>query len=651
MGLHRARRLPLLAVLAALAGLFAVPLQAQAAPVITHRIRNATGGGWQNAGANFNAQAGDHVQVVYNVACGPVMALCDSGRGRMRSVRATVAYPEGLLWIPTAGCSVIEGATPAISCMKVDKFSSSYSLEINLRFVVKTVATHSVVLNPVMYQLSTAGEVATPARTWNVVAAEANLASAVKFGSRISEGGELNDTARAVAVTWADNSTLMTGSFEGAPTFGQGGDSESPLESRGGKDIYVSRHFNGGEHDWTVSAGGTGEDEGLAVAVTDSEVYVGGYYNGVVSFGTGGGAVNLSSLQGGQDAFVAKYDHAGNLLWVRQLASHGVDRVRALAVTGSDVYAAGDFTGADFKERQSLAAGVNTAGLADGFLVKLSATTGQQLWVKRFGAAQDDTVTSLAMTQQGATPYVNLGGSFRSSCNFAIANAANVVSQGESDGFILRVDTAGTARAVRRVGGAGTDEVTSLAALGTAGDLAVAGYFTGAASVATSSTASISVQAPAADNVDGFVLRLGAAGFAYWMEGIGGAGRDEARAVSVKRTRGNYILVAGTFEADAEFTSNLASASIHSHGGRDVFMASFYRSGEFMGVRTVGDTLDDDVWSAAATSTSWNPDNDGAVFAGTFQGSLRADNDGGIAPVGALQEAFMTTLHFEPDAP
>ena len=77
------------------------------------------------------------------------------------------------------------------------------------------------------------------------------------------------------------------------------------------------------------------------------------------------------------DAFLRRYNAAGNELWTRQFGTNGVDQSFAIAVVGSDVYIAGSTTGRFPK--QELKGGV------DAFVARFD-RKGNDLWLEQFGA-------------------------------------------------------------------------------------------------------------------------------------------------------------------------------------------------------------------------------------------------------------------------
>jgi hypothetical protein len=75
--------------------------------------------------------------------------------------------------------------------------------------------------------------------------------------------------------------------------------------NRGDKDVFVARLDGDGRLMWLRQAGSAGEDKGMAVAVSDGSVYLGGMMSG----------------DGGVDGLLARYSTDGAPMWVKQLGT------------------------------------------------------------------------------------------------------------------------------------------------------------------------------------------------------------------------------------------------------------------------------------------------------------------------------------------
>ncbi|MBN1369055.1 MAG: hypothetical protein JW954_02315 [Dehalococcoidaceae bacterium] len=155
-------------------------------------------------------------------------------------------------------------------------------------------------------------------------------------------GSEENDYVYAVS---ADSTGVYSGGFTYGALPGH--------TSRGGPDAFLFRHDLEGNLLWTRQFGTTASDYIYGVSAGPTGVYAAGTSYGVLPGGSGSGEA---------DGFIIKYDSGGNQLWERQFGTAGSDYVNSITVDASGIYAAG-ITFGSFD-------GYTNQGRADAFLVK-----------------------------------------------------------------------------------------------------------------------------------------------------------------------------------------------------------------------------------------------------------------------------------------
>ncbi|MDB6112507.1 MAG: hypothetical protein JWR69_4257 [Pedosphaera sp.] len=173
-------------------------------------------------------------------------------------------------------------------------------------------------------------------------------------------GGPSDSYGNGIAVDAAGNS-FVTGGFNSLVQFGP----TTLINNGSGGDIFVANYDSAGNLLWAKQAGGNNDDQGLGITVDAAGyVYAAGYFTGAALFATTG----LTSV-GVSDAFVTKYDPAGNLLWVKQVG--GTNGARGLGV-GADSSGNSFLTG--YSAATNLG-GITVAnrGAADAFVVRIDA--------------------------------------------------------------------------------------------------------------------------------------------------------------------------------------------------------------------------------------------------------------------------------------
>ncbi|MDB6020074.1 MAG: hypothetical protein JWR19_4563 [Pedosphaera sp.] len=220
-------------------------------------------------------------------------------------------------------------------------------------------------------------------------------------------------TGAGIAVDTNGNS-YVTGFFHGNVNFG-----ETNLTNAINNDIFTAKYDALGNLLWVRQAGGSSDDQGAAVAVDAAgNVFVTGYFTGLVSFGT----TNLTSfMPTSSDIFLAKYDTSGNLLWVQQAGGHDVDAGTSVAVDANgNCFIAGNLQG-PFNFGTN---GVNSAGC----FVAGYDPTGALLWVRTSTGTGIIQATGVAVDSQG---NVGITGLYHGLISFGTNQFNTQLPQGE----------------------------------------------------------------------------------------------------------------------------------------------------------------------------------------------------------------------------
>jgi len=139
----------------------------------------------------------------------------------------------------------------------------------------------------------------------------------------------------------------------------------------------------------------------------------------------------LSTLTTMQQVFVVKLSGAtGAHLWSKAFPSTNWAQGYGIAVDGGgNVLVSGAFQGSINPGGGAL----NSAGLEDIFITKLSGSSGGYVWAKRFGGTNND--RGLAVAVDGGANAV-MAGFFQNTADFG---AGSLTSAGGSDGFVVNL--------------------------------------------------------------------------------------------------------------------------------------------------------------------------------------------------------------------
>jgi gliding motility-associated-like protein len=184
-------------------------------------------------------------------------------------------------------------------------------------------------------------------------------------------------------------------------------------------------------------------------------------------------------------------------------------------------------------------------GDTDVFVAKVSGTTGQYLWVKRFGGPNADGGIAIAMVPGGG---VAVTGFFNGHATFG-TQQVNAMAASE-DIFVLRLDANGDVVWVRTGGGPGSDIPYDVACDPT-GNIVATGAFKGAATFSGQAMVSITDPIAMEPSYDIYILKYAPTGTLSW--GLQGAAEYEDRGMAIATDQQGDIYVAGQFSDTITF--------------------------------------------------------------------------------------------------
>jgi hypothetical protein len=325
-------------------------------------------------------------------------------------------------------------------------------------------------------------------------------------------GGLNDDRANAIAIDSSDRIYVVGQTLSGGWVSG-GADTSF----NGTVDGFLVKFTAAGTHIRSTYIGGIAHDNANAVAIdplTDY-VYVGGRTD---SLGWVSGGFD-TSLSGGRDGYIVKFNPAGVEQWSTFVGGTGDEWVNALAVDSvGRVYAAGRTTSFFWA-----AGGYDTSfnGGSDGFLIRAT-DAGALVWSTYIGGNADETARALAIDSLNR---IYVAGQ-TDSVGWASGGYDTVLS-GSSDGFVIRMNHLGGAAWSTYVGGNAAETASSIAIDQATGNVYVGGSTTsGGWTAGGFDTTFGSVQ-------DGFVVRLTRSGGFIWSTYVGGSQLESVTGLAV----------------------------------------------------------------------------------------------------------------------
>jgi uncharacterized delta-60 repeat protein len=424
-------------------------------------------------------------------------------------------------------------------------------------------------------------------------------------------GGTSDEEKGCAITTLSDNSTVITGAFQGTATFGQGEPNQTVLTSAGNADIFVARYNHDGTLAWAKRAGGSDNEYGRGItALSDNSTVVTGYFYGSATFGEDPGIVLTSA--GSIDIFIARYNPNGTLAWAKKAGGTSFEEGYGITSLSDDsTVVAGAFQGsATFGPGESNPKVLTSSGGYDIFIARFN-PDGTLAWAKKAGGTnQWDESYGISALSDSSTVIT---GNFEGSATFGKSetNQTILTSAGGYDIFIARYNPDGTLAWAKRAGGVSGDYGFGISTLFD-NSTAVSGSFNGTATFGLgdpNETVLTSI-----GGSDFYIARYNSDGTLAWAKSAGGTSLEEGHAITTLSD--SATVVTGFFTGSCTFGSGEINQTIlTSYGSWDVFIAWYNTDGTLAWAKNAGGEDSDKGLGITALS------DDLTVLTGYFNGT------------------------------
>ena len=321
-------------------------------------------------------------------------------------------------------------------------------------------------------------------------------------------------------------------------------------------------------------------------------LYHTGYFEGEIKFGD-----STLISKGSRDIFIAKINKNGGWDWAVSAGGESAEFSRDITCDNSgNIYITGYFYGSCTFGNQYITA----SGNSDLFIAKLS-MNGQWLWARAGTGNGFNRGNSIVCDNLG---YIYVAGSFESTISFG---GMNLVSSGQRDICIVKLDTAGNWIKSVKAGGNGQEESLGIKYNHSEKFLITTGYYTANPSFGQHNLTGVSGR-------DIFVARMDRDLGWTWVESAASSGAEESKAVEIDGN-GNSVIT-GYYTSAISFGDN----SLPTAQGRDVFVAKISKNGQWLWASSAEGNSDDD---ANAIGT----DNNGNIYiTGSFFDEIKFGN-------------------------
>lgn len=398
----------------------------------------------------------------------------------------------------------------------------------------------------------------------------------------------------------------------------------------GNRDAFVMKFDESGDLLYTTLFAGAGDSSGQAIVADSSgNVYIAGTTE-APNFPVTARA--WQTVFGGiADAFAAKLNSAGNLIYATYIGGTGQEAGTGIAIDPSgNAYVSG-YTSAMFPTTPGAAQTLYGGGFADAFVVKLNASGSAAVYSTLLGGTGIDEAEAIVVDAAG---HACIAG-YTDSPNLAVTAALQPFPGGEGDALVACLSADGTAwMMVSYLGGSNFDQAYALA-IDAAGSLYVAGTTFSQDFPVTSGA----VQPASAGSYDAFVAKLSPSSESLvYATYLGGGGSDAATTLAVGGAGDVWV---GGYTTSTDFPLSGAWQTIpggsfdgfisHLSGNAEVLLTSSY----------LGGSADDRVFGIALDVTTGRVFADGATLSTNFPvtpGALQ-----GTAPAG--MNAFLANIN------
>lgn len=425
-------------------------------------------------------------------------------------------------------------------------------------------------------------------------------------------GGAQDDYTNDIILD--DSGHIYTvGSFSDTVDFDPG-PGVANLISAGGLDLFVLKLDSLGNFIWAVSMGGGGTSSANAVHVDDlGNIYLTGAFTGSMDIDPDPGSVQSLSSNGSFDVFVIKLNSQGQLLWGHSFGAGSIlDQGFDIDVDAAgNVYATGVFESTVDFDPGSSTSNTTSNGFTDAFLLKLD-SNGSFVWVETFGNTGIDFCYQVQADRQGG---IYLGGGFGRTVDFDPGPGVVSRTSIQMDGFLLKLDTAGSYQWVQTFGGSGNEVIQRMEVVPNSA-IYTGGYYTGKADLDPGPDSSIHFYN---GQIDVFLQKFDINGNYQWDVAFGGYRHEYIYDIGVDPA--GHVYTVGSFERSVNFGAQSRNDTLTSAGPSDGFIHKVDANGNYLWAKQIGGQSDDRVGALVLK-------NDFTIIGtGNFKGTADLDPD------------------------
>ena len=384
-----------------------------------------------------------------------------------------------------------------------------------------------------------------------------------------------NDHGSGIATDSSDN-ILVTGDFGNLSeddTIDINSDGINDLNSNGATDAYVVKFDSDGNLVFARNIGGSSHNDnfgyGIATDSSGNVLATGSFYEAIDIDSDG---IDDLNSNGGNDAYVAKFDGNGNLVFIQNIGGSDHDSGFDIATdSSSNVLVAGSFLGnidIDSDDTDDL----TSNGGSDGYIAKFD-SDGNLVFAQNIGGTSWDHSYRIATD---GSDNILVAGFFQETIDINSDGVNDLTSNGEIDAYVVKFDSDGNLVFAQNIGGSSWDSSYGIAT-DSSGNVWVAGDFQGN---------TIDINSDGIDDLtsngdsDGYLVKFDSDGNLLFSQNIGGSDTESIRAITTDSS-GN-VWVAGYFRGNTIDINSDGTDDLTSDGYFNPYIAKFDSDGNLL---------------------------------------------------------------------
>jgi predicted SpoU family rRNA methylase len=376
-------------------------------------------------------------------------------------------------------------------------------------------------------------------------------------------GGSGSDYGNGIATDTSGN-CIITGYTTSTTSIATNGAYQTIYGGVG--DAFTAKFNVFGTRLWGTYYGGSSYDEGRGITIDKlGSVLISGSTTSTSGIATTGSY--QTTLGGGYDAFIAKFNTLGARIWSTYYGGTSNDqRIKIKADTSGNIIITGITSStsgiASLGAHQTILGGNN-----DAFIVKFN-SNGVRQWATYYGGDQNEGSYGISILNNG---NIIITGNTLSTTAIATVGSHQATKGGFLDAYIAVFNTNGV-RQWSTYFGANQAETADCVTTDATGNIFIVGFTTSDSAIATTG----SHQTTYGGNGDAFIAKFNSSGVRQWATYYGGSADDYGEGILTDNI-GNIIIVGETKSGTAIATSGVYKSTISA--GQDGYIVKFNASG------------------------------------------------------------------------